>query len=145
MRYFWAIFSCFLLSVVVSSFLPRTVNDMLFPFFMISMLLGGIPAKIAEGKGKDLFVWWIYGWAIFPAALIHALLTERNENVLLEKGILRKCPYCAEYVKSEAVLCRFCGKDLPKLPQSIINKSEEKHEEPTQMQKILAATRGTKN
>jgi hypothetical protein len=28
-----------------------------------------------------------------------------------KKG-LRKCPQCAEFVKNEAVRCRFCGFDL---------------------------------
>ena len=43
--------------------------------------LGLIPAKIAESKGYDFKLWWLYGWLIFIVALIHAaLLPNKNEQ-----------------------------------------------------------------
>jgi hypothetical protein len=29
---------------------------------------------------------------------------------------MRKCPFCAEEVKSEATVCRFCSRELPPVP-----------------------------
>jgi hypothetical protein len=40
----------------------------------------------------------------------------------------RKCPFCAETIKQEAVVCRFCNRDVPVLTEPVIEISAaEKH------------------
>src|SRR3954462_12580572 len=32
---------------------------------------------------------------------------------------LRRCPFCAEEIQAAAVVCKHCGRDLPKLPPGV--------------------------
>jgi hypothetical protein len=86
-------------------------------FILIAICIGTIPGFIAQSKGRSFVSWWLYGAALFIVALPHSLLikpdTERLERDQLRSGSSKKCPFCAELIKAEAKVCRFCGRDLP--------------------------------
>jgi len=73
--------------------------------------LGIIPAMIAERKGRSGFVWWLYGTTLFVFALPHALMLEEEEDDL--SAVVRSCPFCAETIRRDAKVCRFCNRELP--------------------------------
>lgn len=84
----------------------------------IAILIGLIPAAIAKSKGRSFIGFWIYGALLFIVALPHALLMKTDAKFLEANALSnggRKCPHCAEVVKAEAKVCRFCHRDLPSL------------------------------
>lgn len=86
---------------------------------MVSLVLGLIPATIANSKGHNFVGWWLFGAFIFIVALPVAILVAPKEtpdfNKLGGGGATRQCPFCAETIKRDAVVCRFCNRDLPAL------------------------------
>lgn len=82
-------------------------------------VFGCISGAIANGKGRNFFVWFLYGFVIPLVAIIHAIVLKKNDQALKEEGY-KKCPYCAEMIRGEAKVCRYCGKDLPDCQDELI-------------------------
>lgn len=57
------------------------------------------------------FGWTMLGWLIL---VIWACFGDQHTS--WSRPSEKKCPYCAEYIKTEAIKCKHCGSDLTRTP-----------------------------
>lgn len=78
---------------------------------LIAAIIGLLPAAIASSKGRSFVLWWLYGAGLFLFAMIHAIVLKPTQNAILRDPSFRQCPHCAEAIKREARVCRYCGRE----------------------------------
>jgi len=77
--------------------------------YALLLIIAGIAGGIIAGrKGRSPRLWFFL-CAIVPLliAVIIAL------PPLASKGYTKRCPYCAEIIKEDAIVCKHCGRELP--------------------------------
>jgi DNA-directed RNA polymerase subunit RPC12/RpoP len=73
-----------------------------------------VSAIIASNKGRSGVGWFFLGLLLGPFGFAVALLPAIKEDLPdIPREDLRKCPFCAEMIKPDAIKCRFCGSEVP--------------------------------
>ncbi|MEH6618508.1 hypothetical protein [Maribacter arcticus] len=82
-------------------------------YVVIWIGLGIVGAMIANSKGNSGCGGFILGVLLGPIGLLISFFSSDDDNVKRQRtGDTKKCPFCAEYVKFDANVCKHCGRTL---------------------------------
>lgn len=74
-----------------------------------------VVAIVASSKGYSAFLWFLYGFVVWPIALVHILVLPKSTHKLEEEKVREgriRCPSCSEWIFSTATSCPHCSKKI---------------------------------
>ena len=76
--------------------------------YFIFLFAGIVGSLIARRNGRNPIMWFII-CALLPFLIIVVALLP----AMVSKGYTKKCCYCAEIIKENAMVCKHCGREQP--------------------------------
>ena len=73
-------------------------------YFILIAVAGIVGAVLARPKGRSPILWFIL-CAMVPLLVIAVLMLPS----VIARGFTKKCPHCAEIIKEDATVCKYCG------------------------------------
>ncbi len=73
-------------------------------YIILITVVGIVGAILAKPKGRSPILWFLL-CAIVPLLVIAIALLPS----IIAKGFTKKCPHCAEIIKEDATICKYCG------------------------------------
>lgn len=73
------------------------------------LAIGIATGRLAASKGRSAAGWTVLGLVFGLVATLIVALVPRGDGT--GRGE-RRCPYCAERVRLDAIVCRHCGRDI---------------------------------
>lgn len=88
-------------------------------WFMVWLVCAIVCTVVAGNKGRSTGWWFVLGVLLGPLALLAIAFMPSMEAVKQDRAaagdtdtMYRKCPFCAEVVRREAIKCKHCQSDL---------------------------------